>query len=98
MGYVLPTSALNPKETHVLDPSTLSSESPNPCLKIEIGATQTRSTPIPNSGLSARQTLVYHPPMPHNLIRYQHSGDFHFVTFGCYHRPQINLAPIETLM
>ncbi len=36
--------------------------------------------------LSARQTLIYHPPIPHNLIRYQHTGDFHFVTFSCYHR------------
>ncbi len=24
--------------------------------------------------------------MPHNLIRYQHTGDFHFVTFRCDHR------------
>jgi putative transposase len=24
--------------------------------------------------------------MPHNLIRYQHTGDFHFVTFSCYHQ------------
>ncbi len=24
--------------------------------------------------------------MPKDLIRYQHSGDLHFVTFSCYHR------------
>jgi hypothetical protein len=29
-------------------------------------------------GLSAHQTLIDHPPMPHNLIRHQHTGDFHF--------------------
>jgi putative transposase len=24
--------------------------------------------------------------MPHNLIRYHHSGQFHFITFSCYQR------------
>jgi hypothetical protein len=24
--------------------------------------------------------------MPHNLIRHQHTGDVHFVTFSCDHR------------
>ena len=24
--------------------------------------------------------------MPKNLVRYQHSGEFHFLTFSCYHR------------
>jgi len=26
--------------------------------------------------------------MPHGLIRYEHTGNFHFLTFSCYHRAQ----------
>ena len=26
--------------------------------------------------------------MPHGLIRYEHTGSFHFLTFSCYHRLQ----------
>ena len=24
--------------------------------------------------------------MPRGLVRYQHCGCFHYITFGCYHR------------
>ena len=27
-------------------------------------------------------------PMPRGLIRYEHTGSFHFLTFSCYHRSQ----------
>jgi len=26
--------------------------------------------------------------MPRGLIRYEHTGSFHFLTFSCYHRLQ----------
>jgi REP element-mobilizing transposase RayT len=26
--------------------------------------------------------------MPHGLVRYEHTGSFHFLTFSCYHRAQ----------
>jgi hypothetical protein len=26
--------------------------------------------------------------MPRGLIRYEHTGNFHFLTFSCYHRLQ----------
>jgi len=26
--------------------------------------------------------------MPRGLIRYEHTGSFHFLTFSCYHRTQ----------
>ncbi len=35
---------------------------------------------------------VYHSAIPKGLIRVQRAGDFHFVTFSCYHR----LAHLET--
>ncbi len=31
--------------------------------------------------------------MPSNLHRFQHSGQSHFVTFGCYHRRQLLARP-----
>jgi len=27
-------------------------------------------------------------PMPRGLVRYHHTGDFHFLTFSCFHRSQ----------
>lgn len=31
--------------------------------------------------------------MTRNLVRYQHSGEFHFLTFSCYHRRPYLSAP-----
>jgi putative transposase len=31
--------------------------------------------------------------MPRGLIRYEHTGDFHFLTFSCYHRLQHFCTP-----
>ena len=34
--------------------------------------------------------------MPRGLIRYEHTGSFHFLTFSCYHRsPYLCLRPGE---
>jgi hypothetical protein len=30
--------------------------------------------------------VVSYPSMPSGLIRYEHTGSFHFLTFSCYHR------------
>jgi putative transposase len=36
--------------------------------------------------------------MPKGLVRYQQSGCFHFITFGCYHRiPRLNTAAARDL-
>ncbi len=36
--------------------------------------------------------------MPKGLVRYQQSGCFHFITFGCYHRiPHLNTAAARDL-
>ena len=29
---------------------------------------------------------MYSRPMPRGLVRYHHTGNFHFLTFSCYHR------------
>ncbi len=36
--------------------------------------------------------------MPKGLVRYQHCGCFHFITFSCYHRfPYLNIGKARTL-
>jgi putative transposase len=36
--------------------------------------------------------------MPRGLIRYHHSGNFHFITFSCFHRlPHLGTAAARDL-
>jgi hypothetical protein len=36
--------------------------------------------------------------MPQGLIRYEHTGNFHFLTFSCYHRvPHLRTAAARDL-
>jgi len=41
---------------------------------------------------------LYHVRMPTNLIRYQETGNLHFITFSCYHRrPYLGSPDARTL-
>src|ERR1019366_5262205 len=37
--------------------------------------------------------MGYDLPMPRELIRYHHTGHFHFVTFSCFHRQPFLATP-----
>ena len=43
------------------------------------------SAPVPDFRTWERMTL-YTPHMPVGLVRYQHCGEMHFLTFSSYHR------------
>jgi len=39
---------------------------------------------------------IYDDRMPRNLVRYQQSGDLHFITFSCYERrPYLDTAEVR---
>ena len=43
-------------------------------------------------------SVVFSPPMPRGLVRNQHTGNFHFITFSCFHRaPYLGSASARDL-